>query len=102
VVANDIRNQEPDFRPHQAIDALRCEIEYLAGHDVTSYFPLSFKMLSKWMPETAKAYAGEIHDGLKSRISKAHKLLEKRLQIYRRSSKDSSHGLARNQDDRVC
>ena len=81
-VANDIRNQEPDFKRQQAIDALRCELEYLAGHGVISYFPLSFKMLSKWMPETAKAYAVEIHDELKAKVSKAHKLLEKRLQIY--------------------
>jgi len=86
-LATAIKEDDPDFKPKYAVDSLRYEIEFLAENDIHSYFPKSFKLLSSWLPEAAKAYAGEIRDEIKGKISKAHRILEKRLEIYRLDQK---------------
>jgi hypothetical protein len=38
-MTNNIPKGEPDFKPQLTVDALRCEIEHLAGKNVQSYSP---------------------------------------------------------------
>jgi hypothetical protein len=81
-VATATKEKQPGFRPQRVADALRCEIEFLAETEVQTYFAKSFNLLSSWLPEPSKAYAEEVQNEIMARISKAHKVQEKRLEVY--------------------
>jgi hypothetical protein len=39
------REQDPTFKPVKAVEALRCEIAFLAEYHIDFYFPKAFKLL---------------------------------------------------------
>ena len=68
------REQDPTFKPVKAVEALRCEIAFLAEYHIDSYFPKAFKLLSSWMPDIAQTYALEFFNNIKIKIDQAHRL----------------------------
>jgi hypothetical protein len=69
----DARLEDPNFRPVKEIKSLKNEMNLLAEYDIHSYFPGSFKLLSKMMPDIAKASAVELYETCKLKITKANK-----------------------------
>jgi len=69
---------------------LRAETHFLAEKKRFSFFPKWLKLLSSWLLELAKAYVGEVLDELQYRISKAYRILEKKLEIYQHDQKKPS------------
>jgi hypothetical protein len=68
------REQDPTFKPVKAVEALRCEITFLAEYHIDFYFPKAFKLLSSWMPDVAQTYALEFFNNIKTKIDQAHRL----------------------------
>jgi hypothetical protein len=84
----DARLKDPNFRPVEEIKSLKSEMGLLAEYNIHSYFPGSFKLLSKMMPDIAKASAVKLYETYKLKITKANKVLEDRLEICKHDQGD--------------
>ncbi|KAF7882751.1 uncharacterized protein EAF02_006114 [Botrytis sinoallii] len=78
-ISNAIREEDPTFRPVDAMEMLIEEIE-ATGHN--GYFPESYKLFSSWMPEVGKSHARKDYDELHAKIKQAHAAVERRLEIF--------------------
>ncbi|TGO35743.1 hypothetical protein BHYA_0147g00080 [Botrytis hyacinthi] len=78
-ISNTIREEDPTFRPADAMEMLIEEIE-TTGY--IGYFPQSYKLFSSWMPEVGKSHARKDYDDLHAKIKSAHAAVERRLGIF--------------------
>ncbi|KAF7946552.1 hypothetical protein EAE96_009549 [Botrytis aclada] len=78
-ISNAIREEDPTFRPVDAMEMLIEEIE-TTGH--IEYFPQSYKLFSSWMPEVGQSHARKDYDDLHAKIENAHAAVERRLEIF--------------------
>jgi len=69
-LAVEAREQDPTFKSVKSVDALRCEIAFLAEYYIDSYLPKPFRLLSSWMPEIAL----EFFNNIKTKIDQAHRM----------------------------
>ncbi|TGO25057.1 hypothetical protein BPAE_0088g00090 [Botrytis paeoniae] len=78
-ISNAIKEEDPTFRPVDAMEMLIEEIE-TTGH--IGYFPQSYKLFSSWMPEVGNSHARKDYDDLHAKIKNAHAAVERRLEIF--------------------
>ncbi|ESZ92579.1 hypothetical protein SBOR_7039 [Sclerotinia borealis F-4128] len=77
-VAKAIKQEDPTFRPADAMEILIDEIE-TTGH--SGYFPQSYKLFLSWMPDVESAHVQKHVDDLHARIADAHAAVQRRLII---------------------
>ncbi|QSZ31572.1 hypothetical protein DSL72_001139 [Monilinia vaccinii-corymbosi] len=78
-ISKAIREEDPSFRPVDAMEMLHEEIETTRYF---GYFPQSYELFSSWMPEVGKAHVQQDYDDLRTKIINAHAAVERRLEVF--------------------
>ncbi|KAI9643029.1 hypothetical protein NHQ30_008764 [Ciborinia camelliae] len=81
-ISKAIREEDPTFRPVNAMEILLEEIETIETTEYGGCFPQSYKLFLSWMPEVEKAHVQHDYDDLRTKISNAHATIKRRLEVF--------------------
>ncbi|EPE34214.1 hypothetical protein GLAREA_07227 [Glarea lozoyensis ATCC 20868] len=88
-----IREADPDFQPEDALEKLQGEVEYWDTILEEECLVDSFRILSSWIPLSAKKWAKEKHDEIQADILKEQRRIEKRYRNCRDDGRAPPFGL---------